>query len=212
MSLGTLKEHIVAEGISAIAFIPLVYRDRLLGKFMVYYNSIHEFTVEEIQMAQTIASQVAFAVERLRAEDELKLYRAIFAQTTDGIGITDSDGRYLEQNPAQRALLGYSDDVLRGQTPAIHLGDESFGKISGQLASSGRFRGEVTSCSADGRMVPVDLSAFSITNDTGKVLCHVGINRDMTESKRLQQRLATQHAVTQILSDAPSLACRAQNP
>ena len=160
-------------------------------------------------MAQTIASQVAFAVERLRAEDDLKLYRAIFAQTTDGIGITDSDGHYLEQNPAQRALLGYSDDVLRGQTPAIHLGDESFGKISGQLASSGRFRGEVTSRSADGRMVPVDLSAFSIKNDTGKVLCHVGINRDMTESKRLQQRLATQHAVTQILSDAPSLASAA---
>ena len=61
---GSLKEHIWPEGISALAFIPLVCRDRLLGKFMIYYDSIHEFTLEEIQMAQTIASQIAFAVER----------------------------------------------------------------------------------------------------------------------------------------------------
>jgi len=208
-NLGSLKEVISQEGISALAFIPLVCRDRLLGKFMIYYDSAHEFTPEEIQMAQTIASQIAFALERTRAEEELKLYREIFARTTDGIEITDSEGRYLEQNAAQRALLGYSDVELRGQTPAIHLGDEVFAQIASELASSGRYRGELLSRSASGQMVPVDLSAFSIKNEAGTVLCQVGIKRDITERRRSQQRLATQHGVTRILADAPTLEAAA---
>ena len=208
-NLGSLKEVISQEGISALAFIPLVCRDRLLGKFMIYYDSAHEFTPEEIQMAQTIASQIAFALERTRAEEELKLYREIFAKTTDGIEITDSEGRYLEQNAAQRALLGYSDVELRGQTPAIHLGDEVFAQIASELASSGRYRGELLSRSASGQMVPVDLSAFSIKNEAGTVLCQVGIKRDITERRRSQQRLATQHGVTRILADAPTLEAAA---
>jgi PAS domain S-box-containing protein len=208
-NLGSLKEVISREGISAMAFIPLVCRDRLLGKFMIYYDSVHEFTPEEIHMAQTIASQIALALERTRTAEELKLYREIFAKTTDGIEITDSQGRYLEQNAAQRALLGYSDDELRGRTPAIHLGDEVFARIASELASSGRYSGELTSRSASGQMIPVDLSAFSIKNEAGSVLCQVGIKRDITQRRRSQQRLATQHAVTRILADAPTLGAAA---
>jgi PAS domain S-box-containing protein len=207
--LGSLKDVVAREGISAMAFIPLVCRDRLIGKFMIYYDSAHEFTPAEIQMAQTIASQIAFALERTRAEEKLKLYREIFAKTTDGIEITDLEGRYLEQNAAQRALLGYSDDELRGQTPAIHLGDEAFAQVAGELARSGRYRGELTSRSASGQMIPIDFSAFSIKNEAGTVLCNVGIKRDITERRRSQQRLATQHVVTRILADAPTLGAAA---
>lgn len=63
------------EGIRALAFIPITYENRLLGKFMIYYNEPHRFTRDEIQPAETIAIQVAFAIERKRVEDELKLAR-----------------------------------------------------------------------------------------------------------------------------------------
>src|ERR1043165_2815739 len=41
-----------AEGIRALAFFPLVYRDRVLGKFMTYYAEPHEFYPGEIEIGR----------------------------------------------------------------------------------------------------------------------------------------------------------------
>lgn len=70
-----LRQIVTGEGISALAFIPITYENRLLGKFMIYYDSPHSFTLEEIRPAQTVASQIAFAIERKCAETELKRAR-----------------------------------------------------------------------------------------------------------------------------------------
>src|ERR1044071_4924360 len=40
------------EGIRALGFIPLLYRSRLLGKFMVYFDEPHSFTSEEEKILQ----------------------------------------------------------------------------------------------------------------------------------------------------------------
>lgn len=70
-----LRRVIMAEGIRALAFIPITYEGRLLGKFMIYYDTPHNFFTEEIRPAQTVASQIAVAMERNRAETELKRAR-----------------------------------------------------------------------------------------------------------------------------------------
>ncbi len=70
-----LRETILTEGICALAFVPITYESRLLGKFMIYYNAPHPFSSEEIRPAQTVASQIAFAIERKRTEDEMKCAR-----------------------------------------------------------------------------------------------------------------------------------------
>ena len=55
------------ERIVALAFIPLVSLGRVIGKFMLYYDTPHAFDDEEVQLAVVIAAAVAFAVERGRA-------------------------------------------------------------------------------------------------------------------------------------------------
>src|SRR5262245_23645716 len=64
-----LKQTVKAEGIGALAFIPLVARGALVGKFMTYYDRRHEFTQTEIELALTIARQLSFSIERMRAEE-----------------------------------------------------------------------------------------------------------------------------------------------
>jgi PAS domain S-box-containing protein len=66
-----LRQVIQREGIHSMAFIPLVYQGTLLGKFMVYYNTIHTFSPEELQLAQTISHQLAFGAERRRSDRAL---------------------------------------------------------------------------------------------------------------------------------------------
>ncbi len=67
-----LRSIVKREGIHALAFIPISYDNRLLGKFMIYYNKPHEFAPEELNPAKTIASQIASSIERQRVMQELK--------------------------------------------------------------------------------------------------------------------------------------------
>lgn len=68
--LGPLRETILREGIGALAFIP-IFKERLLGKFMLYYDAPQAPDAEDIQFAFTLARQIGLATERGRAERAL---------------------------------------------------------------------------------------------------------------------------------------------
>lgn len=57
----------LAEGIGALAFIPLVTRGRLLGKFVIYYDRPHSFTQSELETARAIANHLASVIARFSA-------------------------------------------------------------------------------------------------------------------------------------------------
>ena len=118
------------------------------------------------------------------AEQALALYRAIFVKSTEAIAILDPDGCYLEQNAAHAELLGYTDDELREQTPAIHVGEEQFARIAQDLATTGVSRRECLSRGKDGRERIIELSSFAVRDASGDPLCYVGIKRDVTEQRR----------------------------
>jgi PAS domain S-box-containing protein len=67
-----LKAAVLQEGIRAMAFLPITYEGRLLGKFMFYYDKPHPFTPQELRPAQMIVNQVAFAIERRRSGENLE--------------------------------------------------------------------------------------------------------------------------------------------
>ncbi|MEZ0326545.1 MAG: GAF domain-containing protein [Fimbriimonas sp.] len=87
--LEALRDRILEYGIRSLAFVPLVYNDQLLGKLMIYYNASHSFTPDEVQVAQTVANHVAFAISRKLAEERLLLYQQIVQKSIDGIAILD---------------------------------------------------------------------------------------------------------------------------
>jgi signal transduction histidine kinase len=73
VSLRAFLPTIRAEGIAAMAFIPLVSQGRAIGKFMLYYPAPHTLDPEDLQLADLIAAQVAFAIERSRAEEKVRV-------------------------------------------------------------------------------------------------------------------------------------------
>src|SRR5262245_21471978 len=92
-SLSKVLPTIRAEGIEAMAFIPLVSLGRVIGKFMIYDASPEHFENGDLQLALVIASQVAFAVERRRAEDQASRSEARlrFALEAANMGTWDWD-------------------------------------------------------------------------------------------------------------------------
>lgn len=59
------------EGVRSLGFVPLVSQGRLLGKLMIYYDAPHAFGAEEVALLATIASHIAYAVERRDSEENM---------------------------------------------------------------------------------------------------------------------------------------------
>jgi signal transduction histidine kinase len=74
-ALAPLRSVIRNEDIQALAFVPLIHRGSLLGKFMLYYPTPHQFTNDEVQLAQTIAGHIAIAVARRYDEEAITTAR-----------------------------------------------------------------------------------------------------------------------------------------
>lgn len=141
----------------------------------------------------TILLVAAVLDEQFLAEERMRLYKKIVENSNEGIAIIDLQGHYLEQNPAHRILVGFTDEELRGQTPAIHLGEEAFNKIASELTEKKLSVGEWTSNTKHGQ-VPIGLSAFSVANEDNEVICHVGIKRDISEHKKAENILRESEA------------------
>ncbi len=122
-------------------------------------------------------------------ELRLDIYRAIFDSSSEPIVILDPQGFYLKQNAAHVDLLGYSDEDLKDQTPAIHMGEKHFTNAVEQLIAEGEFRGEVINRSKAGSELYVLLTAFAIRDEQGNPICFVGIKHDITERKRVEAAL-----------------------
>jgi len=115
-SLASYLPTLAAEGIEALAFIPLVSLERVIGKFMLYYAAPTPSSVEVLQLASVIAAQVAFAIERTRTAQQARWNeeRLRFALDAASMGTWDWD---LASNEVQ-----WSDNL-----PRLHgLPDGSF--------------------------------------------------------------------------------------
>jgi PAS domain S-box-containing protein len=67
-SMAGLREEIEREGIRALGFFPLVYQERVVGKFMVYFDRPRTWATEERRLAEAIGRHVSFGLARVEAE------------------------------------------------------------------------------------------------------------------------------------------------
>ncbi len=68
-----------SEGIAGVAFVPLISREGLIGKFMLYYGAPHGFSASEVAMAEILAGHIVLAVDRHEVEHQLRAAAARFA-------------------------------------------------------------------------------------------------------------------------------------
>jgi len=66
-SLQAYSDLFQSERIAALAFVPLVVGEQLIGKFMLYYEEPRSFGPDELALAMSVAGHIASAVARDRA-------------------------------------------------------------------------------------------------------------------------------------------------
>jgi PAS domain S-box-containing protein len=126
-------------------------------------------------------------------------FRRLFDQASDGIVISDIDGRFRDANAAACQMLGYSRDEILGKTTAdfvsmeeiSHLADEREELLDNSRAAVVK---ETTFRRRDGAFVPIELSSKFLLDGR-----QVAFLRDISERKRAErereQSLRWMHAV-----------------
>ncbi|MFN8380685.1 MAG: PAS domain S-box protein [Anaerolineales bacterium] len=213
-SLASLQALFVEEGIGALGFIPLVHQGRLLGKFMIYFNTPHQFTTEEVQLAETIARHVAFAIFRRQAEKALQAseerYRILYEDNPSMYFTADVSGTVLSVNKFVIEQLGYSVDELAGQSilNVFHSDDreavqQHFQVCLQHLGQAVQM--EVRKVRKNGTVLWVRESACAVHDLNGQVVVLL-ICDDITERREAQEArtasLAELHALFASMRDA----------
>lgn len=131
--------------------------------------------------------------ERKLAEERLRLTQEVFLHTNEGIFVTDSQGQFLEINPAYTQMSGYSLQDVQCQMPLFpHSGlcpQMFLQRILPHLQQMGRWEGELQSCRKDGSLYIQFARISSVLDNQGNISRFIGIASDVTELREIQSRV-----------------------
>ena len=139
-------------------------------------------------------SSIRDITERKRTEDALKRtrddLRNILDSSPDMIISVDLERRITNLNPAAQAALGYSPDELIGQpVQMLYAEPEEARRVQECMEKTGRFCGEIVNRTKKGRRFYAHLESSPLYDERGNVRGAMGVSRDITEHKRVQEAL-----------------------
>jgi PAS domain S-box-containing protein len=214
----SLKAVIAREGIGSLAFIPLVYQETLIGKFMMYYNTPHVFTESEINLSLTIGRQLASGVDRKHAEERLRSSedRLRLAISAGKIGIWDIDliRRDRAWSKEGKAVYGLADDEyldFERQLELTHPDDREYVE---QSVRAFRDEGRTKQLNLEHRIVHpdgsihwVEVQGEAVYGEGRLPIRLIGTIVDITERKLIEDALRqSEERFAQFMKYLPGLA------
>jgi PAS domain S-box-containing protein len=207
-SLAALRQNILSEGIAALAFVPIALEAGVLGKFMLYYDRPHHCSADELEVAGVIATHVALAAERKRAElaraRTEQTLRAILDNSSTVIFLKDLDGRYQLVNRRYEELFHVTSSVI-GKTDydifPVQVAESMRANDREVLAAGRPLAIEEVVPQDDGDRTYLSFK-FPMPGPDGGITGVCGIATDITERNELEA--ANQHlaAIVQHSNDA----------
>jgi PAS domain S-box-containing protein len=188
-----LKEVVRAEQIAALAFIPIFAGGKVAGKFMAYYDAPHVFANREVDAGTTIARQLGFGLERLRAEETTRRLAAIVETSDDAIISKNLDGVIQTWNRGAERIFGYTAEEAVGKPVTIVIPPERHDEAPGILARLRRGERidhyQTMRRRKDGSLIDISLTISPIRDNAGRIVAASKIARDITEQKRAEAAL-----------------------
>lgn len=132
----------------------------------------------------------AIGAERARLEESERRYRLLFEHNLDGVLLTEPNGRILAANRAACALLGRSEQELKGlgRDGVVDAADPRLAALLKERAEKGEARGELRLRRADGSFFDAEVASRAFA-DVGGILKTCIVVRDVTELKRTRTKL-----------------------
>lgn len=184
--------------------VPMKSKGRIIGTICIGMHNLRHFQTEEIDLLNTIAGQIASALENAYLYDEARRiadrlykserdYRSLFENAHDAIWFHNFDGTMLAANEATAQLTGYDIDMLIGMNVSRFFSEgelQAAKLIHDKLLAGEKIEQpyEQKLIRKDGILATVMLASSLITFD-GQPVGFQHIARDITEEKRMQDDL-----------------------
>jgi PAS domain S-box-containing protein len=175
---------------SAVSMLaPIRKGDRVIGLLFVQNHTPGAYTARDLEVLQALADQCGGALERVRAEQDLResrqRFRDLFENSPDAIFVEDLDGTVLDVNFAACVLHGLTREQLIGKNALkdlIPLSNRENARLDFEKLANGKLSWvEGESLTASGTSTPVEVRAGRMEyNGKPALLLHV---RDITERR-----------------------------
>jgi len=131
--------------------------------------------------------------ERKKAEAQLRLSGSVFAGTSEGIFVTDTELVVLSVNPAFEKITGYSADEVLGKSPQMFLCESCDApfceEVLNRVQRDGMWVGEILSRHQNGATYPIEITLSGIRDENGNLVNFAAIFNDITERKNVEEHL-----------------------
>jgi PAS domain S-box-containing protein len=195
--------------------VPLKVQDRIIGVLAVqsYVGNVR-YNEADQEVLSYVSAQVAQAIERKRAEDELRSsearFRSYFELPLLGIAMSSTDKRWLQVNDRLCSILGYSRDELLKMTWSemthpedVEVNVRLFDRVlSGEID---HYNLEKRFIRKDGTVFWTSLAAGCVRKPDGSVDYLVVLVEDITEQKRADHLQAAMYEISKAAQQAVSL-------
>ena len=181
-------------GVEAYMGVPL--RDtagRVLGNIAV----MDDRPLERVELTRSLLTifsvRAATELERRNAEQRLRLQGTILEATANAVVLTDTAGVIEWVNPAFTRLTGYAEAEAVGQSTRIlksGVQDPSVYADLWRTVTAGEvWRGELVNRRKDGTHYHEQMTITPVRGPDGAVAHYAAIKEDVTERRRMEERL-----------------------
>ncbi|WP_444977305.1 sensor domain-containing protein [Xanthobacter sp. TB0136] len=164
-------------------------------------------TYDEDGALRRIVGMLGDVTERKQIRRRLQLAAAVFANSREGIVVTDLHGQVSAVNPSFTRITGYEEqDVIGGNMRQLQSGRQDrdfYTNMWTTIKKKGSWEGELWNRRKDGVIILEHLSITTAYDKDGQPQNYVGSFHDITEIKRSEQAL-DHMAHFDLLTDLPN--------
>ena len=177
--------------------IPLKTKDTVIGAMVTQsYTDADHYSERDVEVLVAVSDQVALAIERKQAEGAIKQseerYRSVMEAAPVPVVVYDIEGRVTYLNPAFAQTFGWKLEEVTGKhlnfVPEENL-PETHKAVERMLRGETVRDLETRRTTKDGRILEIQGSSSTFTDQDGHPAGSIVILRDITEKKRMMAAL-----------------------
>jgi len=168
--------------------VPMKSHNEIVGLLQVGIELKDKINSEEKELLEEVASDLAFALEKIKAEKELREKKRAVESSINGLAITKLDGTITYINASIVEMWGYeSKNYALGKNVSEFFKDKQrTAHIIDELKKEGQWRGEATGVKKDGSEMNILLHINVLKDREGNPTSILGSLINITKRKEME--------------------------